>query len=509
MGVPTDEPSFAGDGWSSTRLRSCPERFGRVKVEEMMNSTARFRRGRALALALAVAWQAGLVQAQTKVTAPDNKFKPAEDVELGQKAAQEVRRQLPLLRNESVDSFVDDIGQRLVEAVPAEYRHPEFRYTFDVVNARDINAFALPGGPMFINRGMIAAAKTEGEVASVMAHEWSHGVLRHGTAQASKAQKYQFGQLAGQVLGAIVGGTAGAVIAQGSQFGLGAAFLRFSRDYERQADLLGSQIMARAGYNPRDMASMFRTISKQGGSRGPEWLSSHPDPGNRSAAIEKEAQSLQVAGPVRGQGDLRAVQARLEQMPRARSTEEIMKNARTEGRGAGEEGAMGTSGAVAGNVEPPSSNFRTYTVGNIFEVSVPENWRQEGSGNSVRFAPQGAAGSLGGQEVFTHGVEFGVAGNDTPNLQEATSALLEALSRTNPELRQQGRAQRVDFGGREGMRVLLRNVSEATGQQEAVVLNATLLDDGNLFYSIGVAPANQFNAYQRTLQQVNGSVRLR
>jgi Zn-dependent protease with chaperone function len=479
-----------------------------VKVDEMMMSS-RLGRGRALALAVIFTWQAGLAQAQTKVTAPGNKFKPAEDVELGQKAAQQVRRQLPVLRDEPVDSFVDEIGERLVEAVPAEYRHPEFRYSFEVVNARDINAFALPGGPMFINRGMIAAAKTEGEVASVMAHELSHVVLRHGTAQASKAQKYQFGELAGQVLGAIVGGTAGAVIAQGSQFGLGAAFLRFSRDYERQADLLGSQIMARAGYDPRDMASMFRTIAKQGGSRGPEWLSSHPNPGNRSEAIEREAQLLQVEGPVRGRGDLRAVQARLTQMPRARSTEEITKNARTEGRGAGEEGATGTSGVVTGNVEPPSSNFRTYRVGDDFEVSVPENWRQEGSGNSVRFAPEGATGSLGGQEVFTHGVEFGVAGNDTSNLQEATTALVEALSRTNPELRQQGRAQRVNFGGREGIRIVLRNVSEATRQQEAVVLNTTLLDEGNLFYSIGVAPANQISAYQRTLQQVNGSVRFR
>ena len=462
-----------------------------------------------LALALVVTWQAGLAQAQTKVTAPDNKFKPAEDVELGQEAAQQVRQQLPLLRNESVDSFVDEIGKRLVDAVPAEHRQPGFRYTFEVVNARDINAFALPGGPMFINRGMIAAARTEGEVASVMAHELSHVVLRHGTAQASKAQKYQFGQLAGQVIGAIVGGTAGAVIAQGSQFGLGAAFLRFGREYERQADLLGAQIMARAGYDPRDMASMFRAIAKQGGSRGPEWLSSHPNPGNRSEAIEKEAQLLSVENPLPNDGDLRTVQARLEQMPRARSTEEIMKNARNDRRGAGEEGATGTSGVLSRDVEPPSPEFRTYNVGEVFEVSVPENWRQEGGGNSVRFAPEGGAGSIGGQEVFTHGVEFGVAGNDSPDLQEATSALLEAFSRTNPELRQQGRAQRVNFGGRQGMRVLLRNVSEATGQQEAVVVNTTLLDDGNLFYSIGVAPAGQFNAYQRTIQQVNGSVRLR
>src|SRR5204862_8319981 len=105
-------------------------------------------------------------------------------------------------------------------------------------------------GPMYVNRGMIEAANTEGEVAGVMAHELSHVVLRHGTAQASKATKYEIGQVAGAVLGAIIGGGWGQVIAQGTRFGLGTAFLRFSREYERDADLEGAQIMAAAGYDP-------------------------------------------------------------------------------------------------------------------------------------------------------------------------------------------------------------------------------------------------------------------
>src|SRR4029079_8616322 len=133
---------------------------------------------------------------------------------------------------------------------------PEFRYTFRVVNQKEINAFALPGGPMFVNRGMIEAAHDEGDSAGVMPHDWSHVLLRHGTAQATKATKYEIGAIAGQVLGAIVGGNVGSVVAQGSQFGLGAAFMRFGREYERQADLEGAQIMARAGYDPRDMANM-------------------------------------------------------------------------------------------------------------------------------------------------------------------------------------------------------------------------------------------------------------
>ena len=83
-------------------------------------------------------------------------------------------QQLPIMRDDEVTSYVEDIGRRLVAVIPPGFQHPEFRYTFKVVNVRDINAFALPGGPMFVNRGMIEAAKTEGEVAGVMAHELSH-----------------------------------------------------------------------------------------------------------------------------------------------------------------------------------------------------------------------------------------------------------------------------------------------------------------------------------------------
>src|SRR6185295_18687893 len=177
----------------------------------------------------------------------------------------------------AVSSYLEGIGRRLADAIPADMRHAEFRYTFEPVNVKEINAFALPGGPMFVNRGMIEAANSEGEVAGVMAHELSHVLLRHGTAQASKATKYEVGQLLGAIGGAIIGGGLGTVVAQGTQFGLGAAFLRFGRDFERQADLEGAQIMALAGYDAHEMANMFKTIEKQSGSGGPEWLSDHPN----------------------------------------------------------------------------------------------------------------------------------------------------------------------------------------------------------------------------------------
>ena len=240
-----------------------------------------------------------LLVGQTKIVAPKNKYTPKEDVQLGREAAQEVTQQLPILRDDGVDDYVERIGEKLAESIPAEFQHPEFRYSFDVVNVSDINAFALPGGPMYVNRGMLEAAKNEGEVAGVLAHEISHVALRHGTAQASAATKYQVGSVIGQIAGAILGGTLGQVVSMGSQFGFGTAFLKYGREYERQADLLGAQIMARAGYDPRDMASMFQTIQAKSGNGGPEWMSSHPNPSNRHQAINQEAAKLPVSNPIR------------------------------------------------------------------------------------------------------------------------------------------------------------------------------------------------------------------
>jgi predicted Zn-dependent protease len=180
-----------------------------------------------LLLALAVANPS----AQTKITPDKNSYSVADDVKVGQEAAAAAKKQLPMLNDDQVDKFVERVGARLAAAIDGELRHAGFRYTFDVVNQKEINAFALPGGPMFLNRGMIEAAKTEAEMAGVMAHEIAHVALRHGTAQATKGQKFQIGAVAGQILGAIVGGTAGSVISQGSQFGIGAYFLKSGREY--------------------------------------------------------------------------------------------------------------------------------------------------------------------------------------------------------------------------------------------------------------------------------------
>jgi predicted Zn-dependent protease len=281
------------------------------------------RMGRTSASMIAALLVSASLSAQTRIERRQNSFSPSQDVQLGRQAASEVRGQLPMLNDRPTDALVEQIGRRLVAAVPARFAQPAFRYSFDVVNLREINAFALPGGPMFLHRGMLQAARTDDEVAGVMAHELSHVILRHGTLQAAKAQKFQLGALAGQILGSIVGGQKGAIIAQGSQIGLSTYFLKYSREYEREADLFGAQLMARAGYDPRQMANMFRTIQQQGGTSGPEFLSDHPDPGNRYNAIIREARSLRIAGAASTGPAFDSVRSRLAHMPPAPTTQQV------------------------------------------------------------------------------------------------------------------------------------------------------------------------------------------
>jgi hypothetical protein len=462
------------------------------------------RPSRLLVAILASVSLAGSAAAQTKITPPKNSYSPQQDVELGREAANEVRQQLPLLNDRRTEDYVEDIGQRLIEHMPSELRQPAFRYSFDVVNLRDINAFALPGGPMFLNRGMLQAAGSEGEVAGVMAHELSHVILRHGTAQASKGQKFQIGAIAGQILGAIVGGRTGSVIAQGSEIGLGTYFLKYSREYERQADLLGAQIMARAGYDPRQMARMFETIERQGGSRGPEWLSDHPNPGNRVEAINREAQSLQVVNTVASNGDFQSIRSRLSQMPQAPTSQEVAsRQARRSSR------PVGSSGRSA-NVEPPSGEWRTYQPGDFMRLSVPANWDQIGGGSgTVTYAPDGGYyRDQNGASSFTHGIEVGVARGNGGDLQQQTNQLLQGFAQNNPNLRRQGGYSRTSIGGRQGLMTTLSNVSEATGQTEAVNVSTVQLTDGSLLFMIGVAPADEARTYLNTFGRVRQSVQL-
>lgn len=439
--------------------------------------------------------------AQTRITMPKNKYKIEDDVKVGQQAAAEAERQFPILNDSFVSSYVQRVGDRLVDAIPSEFNHSQFRYTFRVVNARDINAFALPGGPMYVNRGMIEAARSEGEMAGVMAHEISHVALRHGTAQATK-QSSIGNQILG--IGAILGGAilAGEAGAQLGAVGAQAWFTRYSREYETQADILGAQIMARAGYDPRDLANMFRTIEQQsGGSRAPEWLSSHPNPGRRYERINQEAALLRVSNPMQDSRDFREVQARLGRMPRAATMAEIERSGQRNPSGGGGTTASGT---YSRRVEYPSSRYRTYNAGNLVSLSIPDNWRQVSQGESATFAPEGAYGNEG----ITHGAMIGVAQSSGGNLQTATRNYISDLLQSNNYLQQQGGMTRGTIDGREAIATTLAGRSPITGQTEAVTIYTTFLRDGSLMYIAMVAPQAESGTYSRVFNQMIRSLQI-
>jgi Zn-dependent protease with chaperone function len=455
----------------------------------------------AFAVVLAITCQAF---AQTKIVAPRNSYSLSEDVKLGREAAAEVRKELPLLNDDRVDGWVEDIGATLVRAIPAEFQHSEFRYTFDVINQKEINAFALPGGPMFLNRGMIEAAKSEGEVAGVMAHEISHVALRHGTAQATKGQGAAILGTLGQIGGAIIGGGLGQILSAGSQIGAGLKLMQYSREFESQADLLGAQMLARAGYDPREMANMFRTIEKEsGGGGGPQWMSSHPNPGNRYNAIMTEAKSLRVQGNA-NTGQFQSIQARLGGMSPALTAEQIARGQKT-GAGTGTVGG----GTRTVRVDPPSNSYRTRNPSDFLRVAVPSNWDEVDAKDGVTYAPNGAffQGDNGGT-AFTHGVQIGVT-QGSGNLQRDTQRLVSAFAQSNPNLRQQTSLQRDSLGGRNGYTTILSNVSEVTGQRERIALTTTQLRDGTLLYVVGVAPQNEAQTYDSAFRRVRQSVQIR
>jgi Zn-dependent protease with chaperone function len=453
--------------------------------------------------ALVAASLGAVVMAQTAVKPPNNKYTPEQDVQLGREAAAQVRKEYPIISDGEIAGYLDRAGRSLVAASPPSLNHKVFEYSFTPVNLKEINAFALPGGPMFVNRGMFDAAETEGEVVGVMAHELSHVLLRHGTANATKAERFQIGAVAGAIAGAIIGGGWGEAISQGSQFGLGAWLLKYSRDYEKQADLLGAQIMARAGYDPRDLARMFEAIERESkGRTPPQWLSSHPNPGNRVQYINAEAAKLTIAPRPSGSG-FASAKARFAELPPARSMADLAKA----GGGGGGGTAPASVGTVGQPVPAPSTQYKTARGGQLFQVSVPSNWTGVNDTNAVKFVPQNGLGDYRGQSVFTHGVELGVARAASRDLSESTDAFVNAILRGNPGMRVSESARSVRISQRAGLGTQLVGRS-ALNETERVGVYTTLLRDGSLFYYLTVVPEDDAQAYDPAFDRVGNSIRL-
>ena len=217
-----------------------------------------------------------------------NLFSKEQDVQLGQENAAQVRKQLTVIKDPILTDYVTQVGKRLMSA--REAQESGFPFTFEVVADPSINAFALPGGPMFINTGLLKAVDNEAQLAGVMGHEMSHVILRHGTNQASKSKFIELpAVLASQMAGeSMIGKLAQAGIGLGAN----SVLLKFSRSAESQADLMGSHLMAESGYDPMEMARFFEKLNAQGGGRTIQFLSDHPNPDNREKAIEEEVHRL-------------------------------------------------------------------------------------------------------------------------------------------------------------------------------------------------------------------------
>lgn len=231
---------------------------------------------------------AGWAQGPSRFRPGFNLFSKEQDVQVGQENAAQIRKQMTVIKDPVLTEYVNRVGKRLVSAQEAQ--ESGFPFTFEVVADPSINAFALPGGPMFINTGLLRAVDNEAQLAGVIGHEMSHVILRHGTNQASKSKLIELpAVLASQMSG-------GSMMGQLAQLGIGlganSVLLKFSRTAESQADLTGSHLMAESGYNPVEMARFFEKLNAEGGQRAPQFLSDHPNPENREKAIEQEITRL-------------------------------------------------------------------------------------------------------------------------------------------------------------------------------------------------------------------------
>jgi len=237
---------------------------------------------------LLIVFSVTLLAQRTRLRPGRNLYSPQQDVELGREVSKDAERQLQLVTNNDANAYISALGQSLVAKSPNENKFPFF---FKIVNDRSINAFALPGGPIYIHRGAIEAADNESQLAGVIGHEIGHILLRHGTNQATKAQ---VGQGVLGALGAILGnGAAGQIATLGGGFLANSVLLKYSRDAETESDLMGTQILYDLGYDPKGMSEFFEKLAKEHkGSKTEEFFSNHPIPENRVMKVNAEMRKL-------------------------------------------------------------------------------------------------------------------------------------------------------------------------------------------------------------------------
>lgn len=423
-----------------------------------------------------------------------NMFSKQQDIELGQEYAKQVERQYTVINNGELTAYINRIGKRLVEKGGLDSSYP---YSFKVVHDDSINAFALPGGPMYVHTGLIKAAENEAQLAGVLAHELSHVVLRHGTNQASKAQFAQIGAMIG---GALLG--SGSLTGQLAQLGIGlganSVLLKFSRGAESDADLLGAYTMARAGYNPVEMARFFEKLEAEAGGKSSKlveiFTASHPNPGNRVKAIEDQLPYMPRSDYNTVEGNLKAMQAivaKLGPAPKPRPQ-----------TAAGQGTATSPNAPKPASV-PVSSRLKQYQGGG-FSISYPDNWQANAGQNSVTIAPP--EGLVQGSVGYGIIVSTAQPPSGRVSLDSDTRQLLQSMAQQNPGMQVVEPSQRITLNGSAALVTKLKSQSPFANNSEIDVV--ITVDRGNsLFSLICVAPESDYPRFEPLYQQMVRSVR--
>jgi Peptidase family M48 len=410
-----------------------------------------------------------------------NLFSKQQDLELGQANAKQVLQQYPAVKDQFLQDYVSRIGNRLAQA--PEAKQSGFEFTFTVLNVPEINAFALPGGPMFIYTGLLKACDNEAQLAGVMGHEMSHVILRHGTHEASKANLLQLPiLLATSVIGTDT--AAGQFAQMGLGLGANSFLLKFSRDAESEADALGSHLMAEAGYDPVEMARFFEKLAQ--GPQPPQILSDHPNPGNREAAIKAEMQTLPPRTYGYQTGLFPRMKTELAKLPPPPAKPQ-------------------TQGAAPAAPPAPSAQWQDFR-GPSFAVSYPSNWQVLGDqgSSSITIAPKEGVVTQNGASQIGYGVILSYFSPDSSQtgLRSATDDLIHHLRADNPKL-QAGEPKSTRVAGTSGLITTMTNDSPFGGQETDAVL--TILQPQGLFYMVFVAPQKNFP--EDTFRQMRESLR--
>jgi len=454
----------------------------------------------ALLTAVVFAANANVDPKKGRVTAnptSGNRYTIEQEIQIGQKGVAEVERQLPLLpANHPVSKYINGLGQKLAAKAPG-YKFP---YTFKVVREKSINAFALPGGPIYVHTGLIEAA-TESELAGVMGHEISHVVMRHSTRQASRQMKAQLPlAILGGVLGAGVGGWAGSLAQMGISLTAGTVSMKYSRDAETEADIVGAQIMYDAGYNPEAIVSFFNKLAQEGGKRGPQFLSSHPDPGNRAQSIAgilsrfppKQYQQSDSAEFVAARKALADVKT--ESPAEASLGEQRIKLTRLP-------------------LQSIASNNSTTFQHTAYVIGYPDNWHTSGDArSSVQLYPEGGvAGTSLAYGAMISGFEPSRAGSK--ELDSAVRELVTDIEMTNSDLRVLNSTQAFTLNGRPARKLDWSGKSAVWegGRQlnERVRLVAIQSKTAVVLYLVFVAPDADFNGLWPVFDRMLNSLQLR